>query len=45
MPRLALALLEIAVCYSESILFFDLLPIHLSSIAVVFLGLTGGFLA
>ena len=44
MPRLALALLEIAVVVANRS-FFDSLPIPLSSFAVVFLGLPGGFLA
>ena len=44
MPKLALALLEKVVAV-ESRSFFDSLPIHLSSLAVVFLGLPGGFLA
>ena len=43
MLRLALALLEIAVAVTNWS-FFDLLPLHLSSLAVVFLSLTGGFL-
>ena len=44
MPRLALALFGIAVAVSNQS-FVDSLPIHLSSLAVVFLGLPGGFLA
>ena len=44
MPRLALALSEIAVAFANKS-FFDSLPIHLSSLAVVFLDLPGGFLA
>ena len=40
----ALALLEIAVVVAN-LSFFDSLPIHLSSFAVVFLGLPRGFLA
>ncbi len=44
MPRLALALLEIVVAITNQS-FFDSLPIHLSSLAVVFLGLPVGFLA
>ena len=43
MPKLALALLEIALAIANRF-FFDLLPIHLSSFAVVFLDLLGDFL-
>ena len=43
-PRLALALLEIAVAVANQS-YFDSLPIHLSSFAVVFLGQPGDFLA
>ena len=42
MPRLALALLEIAVAVANRS-FFDSLPIHLSSLTVDFLGLSGDF--
>ena len=44
MPRLALALLEKAVAVANRS-FFDSLPIHPTSLAVVFLGLPGGFMA
>ena len=43
MPRLALGLLEIADAVAN-LSFFDSLPIPLSSLAVVFQGLPGGFL-
>ena len=44
MPRLALALLEIAAAVTNPSI-FDSLPMHLSSLAVVFLGLPAGCLA
>ena len=42
MPSLALGLLDIAVAVANQS-FFDSLPIHLFFLAVVFLGLPGGF--
>ena len=42
MPRLSLASLDIAVTVANRF-FFDSLPIHLSSLEVVFLGLPGVF--
>ena len=44
MPRLALALLKMAVAVTNQS-FFDSLSIYMSSLALVFLGLLGGFLA
>ena len=45
MPRLALTLLETVAAVANRSFFFYSLPIDLSSLAVVFLGLPGGFLA
>ena len=44
MARLALGLLKIVVAAANRS-FFDSLPMHLSSLAVLFLGLSGGFWA